>query len=260
MLAALLVALAATQTTPTTPAVTMDGISSLGNPNYTQSSVHVGSVNNPMYSFPSGVDEHVTVNGRLYRGVPIIGGLDVGPKNDLARAAAEYGAADQADLRVQSDVEGLFRYHPTTTVEFSPWTTVMTQKNSPASDPFSRAHEKVSRRAEEARQQWLKDNNYVGGVRSFVNDAELYAVPAEPKKTQLPEPRGVIELSPEVPAFRSRMHVMVTVHTPPAMKTAELIKVVPAQIKPEAKPDAKAETAVAKADEKPAEKMATVAK
>ncbi len=237
----------------------MDGISSLGNPNYTQSSVHVGSVNNPVYSFPSGVDEETPVNGRLFRGVPIIGGVDVGPKNDLARAAAEYGAEDQADLRIQTDVEGLFRFHPTTTVEFSPWTPVMAQKNSPASDPYSRAHEKLARRAEEAREQWLRDNNYVGGIRTFVNDAELYPPPPEAKKTQLPEPRGVIELSPDVPAFRSRMHVMGTVHTPPAMRTAELIKVVPAQIKPESKPDAKAETAVAKVEEKPAEKVATAA-
>jgi hypothetical protein len=238
MLAGLLVALAAAQFQPVP---TMNGISSLGNPNYRDSSVHVASVNNPVFSFPSGVDETADINGRIFKGAAIIGGMDVGPRTDLAHAAASYGAMGDEAVRVQAEVQGLFRFHPTTTVEFSPWTPVPTQKNSHASDPFSRAQEKMARRAESARQQWLSDNNYTGGVRTFINDAELYPAPAAAKKSELPQPRGVIQLSPDVPAFKSRMHVQGTVHLPPNMRTATLIKVV----KPEPAPT------VAKADDKP---------
>jgi hypothetical protein len=243
MIAAILIALAAGQTEPVP---TMNGIYSLGNPNYQQdSSVHVASVNNPVYSFPSGVDEQAYTNGRLYKGAAIIGGLDVAPKTDLAHAAASYGAMGDEAVRVQAEIQGLFRFHPTSTVEMSPWAPVPTQRNSPATDSYSRAQEKMARRAEDARQQWLKDNNYVGGVRTFVNDAELYSAPAA-KKTELPKPRGVIQLSPDVPAFRSRMHVQGTVHLPPNMRTASLVKVVG----PDAAPT------VAKAEEKPATKVA----
>jgi hypothetical protein len=232
----------------------MDGISSLGNPNYRPTSVHVQSVLNPTYSFPSGLSDQPAVNGRLYKGVPIIGGVDVGAKTELARAAAGYGAFGEEHTRVQAEVQGLFRFHPTTTVEFSPWAPVASQQNSPATDPFSRAQEKMARRAEEARQQWLKDNGYIGGVRTFVNDTELYPVPPEAKKTQLPEPRGVIQLAPDVPAFKARMHVQGTIHLPANLRTASLVKVVePAASKPEAN---KAQ-AVAKADDKPAVKVAS---
>jgi hypothetical protein len=254
--AAMLVALAAAQTSPTTPAPTMPYISSLGNPNYLRdNSVHVQSPNNPVFSFPSQIEEPEAPNGKLYRGVPIIGGVNTGPMTDRARAAATYGAADQAELRVQSEVQGLFRFHPSSTVEFSPWTPVATQKNSHASDAYSRAQEKMSRRAEEARQDWLKDNGYIGGVRTFVNDAELYPAAPEAKKTQLPEPRGVIELAPDAPRFKSRMHVNGDLHLPATMRTAELIKVVrPAEApKAQAKADDNADD---KAQDKPDTKVA----
>src|SRR5262245_10555455 len=209
--AAALIALAMAQpdTSPTD-----HGVQSGNNPNSKPTSVHVEATTNAAYSFPAGADSEPVLNGRLYKGSVIIGGVDVGPKTDLGHAAARFGALDEANSRVQADVQGLFHFHPTTTVEFSPWTPVPEQRSSDTTDPYSRGYEKMAWRAEEARQQWLKDNNYVGGVRTFVNDAELYPVPPQ-KKSELPKPRGVIELAPDVPAFKSRMHVQGEFHLPP---------------------------------------------
>jgi|GEM_PF-2636368 len=221
-------------------------------PNYTPASAHVASVNNPSYSFP-GVGNQAVMNGRIFKGRPIIGGAELGTKTDAAHAAASYGAFGDEGTRVQAQVEGLFRFHPTTTVEFSPWTPVPEQQASPASDPYSRAHQKMSRRAEEARQQWLKDNNYVGGVRTFVNDAVLYNLPAPKPTTRAIEPRGVIELNPEVPAFKSRMKVQAvpTINMPKVAMKSTAPKVLPkteavakTEPKPE-KPAAKAEVKIA---------------
>jgi hypothetical protein len=176
----------------------------------------------------------------------------MGPRTDAADATARFGALGEENLRVQADVEGLHRFHPTTTVEFSPWTPVPDQQASPYSDSYSRAHQKMAKRAEDARQQWLKDNNYVGGVRTFVNDATLYNVPAAKPTTQLPEPRGVIEVAPELPAFKSRMHVQIKPEDSPALARiaakSTAIKAMPKSdakaatvvaAKPEAKPEAK---------------------
>ncbi|HYE61397.1 MAG TPA: hypothetical protein VD997_05325 [Phycisphaerales bacterium] len=175
-------------------------------PNYTAQSVHVQSNSSPTYSFP-GVGSQQVVNGRVYKGRAIIGQHELGARGPAADAAAAHGALGEEGVRVTAQVEGLFRYHPTTTVEFSPWTPVAQQQASPYSDAYSRAHTKMARRAEEARQQWLKDNNYVGGVRTHVNDAVLYNLPEAKRETRLPEPRGVIEVNPEIPAFKSRMKV-----------------------------------------------------
>jgi hypothetical protein len=163
-------------------------------------------VNNPTYSFP-GVDNRPVVNGRIYKGRPIIGGAELGVRTQDAHAAASYGAFGQEGDRVQATVEGLHRYHPTTVVEFSPWAPVGDQQASPYSDSYSRGHQKMAQRAEEARQQWLIANNYLGGVRTHVNDATLYNLPAPRPQTQTPAPRGIIEVAPEVPAFKSRMQV-----------------------------------------------------
>src|SRR5689334_13221438 len=103
MLAATLVALALAQPNPMDMSQTMNGVWSLHNPNTDPASVHVGSVNNPTYSFPADVDSHGMVNGRIFKGAPIIGGVDVGPHNDLGRAAARFGALGDDNVRVQAD-------------------------------------------------------------------------------------------------------------------------------------------------------------
>ncbi len=78
-------------------------------------------------------------------------------------------------------------------------------------------------RLEAARQEWLKENNFTGGVRTFMNDASpaaqemASAGPAEtPAGGQIRtpiQPRGVIEVSPEATKFRKRMQVRATPHT-----------------------------------------------
>jgi hypothetical protein len=213
-------------------------------PNYTRGSLHVQPAT--VYAFPALNENGHAANGRVYRGVAIIGGLPSAPSSDLAHAAASYGAAGEQDLRVHAPVEGLFRFQPVDTVEFSPWTPVPAQQASPASDAFSRAHQKLARRAEDARQAWLKDNNYTGGVRTHVNDA----APGTPT-TKRPEPRGIIELAPEVPAFRSKMHVKGVERIQRPMKLAAnqgLIKV----IRPVEQPKAQvAQTEVAKTEVAP---------
>lgn len=195
-------------------------------PNYTPASVHVVSVNNPTHSFP-GVDNRAAINGRIYKGRVIIGRHEVGARTAAADAAIAYGALGEEGVRVQAQVEGLMRFHPVATVEFSPWTPVAEQQASPYSDPYSRAHQKMARRAEAARQQWLKDNNYVGGVRTHVNDAVLHNLPAATPQTTLPAPRGVIEINPEVPAFKSRMQVNAGPASLTKLASRGVVKVLP---------------------------------
>jgi hypothetical protein len=82
--------------------------------------------------------------------------------------------------------------------------------------------EQAEPRLEAARQEWLKENNFTGGVRSFVNDASPAAqamassgapeVPSVRVRTPI-TPRGVIEVSPEATKFRQRMQVRATPHT-----------------------------------------------
>ncbi len=74
------------------------------------------------------------------------------------------------------------------------------------------------KRLEAGRQEWLKEHGYTGGVRTFVNDstrlarlAQADATGAEPPATNGPiQPRAIIELAPDTPRFRSRMHVDAT--------------------------------------------------
>ncbi|HRJ50475.1 MAG: hypothetical protein KF787_13070 [Phycisphaeraceae bacterium] len=64
---------------------------------------------------------------------------------------------------------------------------------------------------ERGRQEWLKERGYTGGVRTFTNplyrrrpvDRSITAIPAE----QLPQPRMVIELPPDMPRFKKRQEV-----------------------------------------------------
>lgn len=67
-------------------------------------------------------------------------------------------------------------------------------------------------RVEAARQEWLKERGYTGGVRSFVNDRALQSDRRAQVQPEVPagsiiQPRGVIEIAPDVPRFKSRMHV-----------------------------------------------------
>ncbi len=71
---------------------------------------------------------------------------------------------------------------------------------------FERQEGFERRHLEHARQEWLKEHGYVGGVRTFRNDHKP-AKSADAGERKVPEPRATIELSPEVTRFRSRMQV-----------------------------------------------------
>jgi hypothetical protein len=54
---------------------------------------------------------------------------------------------------------------------------------------------------ERSRQAWLRREGYVGGVRTFVTDAPRGT---GGQASGLPQPRGIIELSPDAPRQRAR--------------------------------------------------------
>lgn len=147
-------------------------------------------------------------NGRIW-----IGSVTVGPNsgyyatatNDIAASA--YGAVD-VDQRVLARIG-------TEVVGFSPWTS------------FSGTG---LNRHETARQEWLKEQGYVGGVRTFVNDLYLdkvesfvHADDSEPSVgRQKIEPRAIIQVAPEVTRLRKRMHVRVVSPTQPLARSADV--------------------------------------
>jgi hypothetical protein len=135
-------------------------------------------------------------NGRLWRSRPVT--VAHGPYAvESGNPGAEYyGAFGEEDQLVFAKV-GLL------TIGISPW---------------DRVEPRGLRELENARQFWLKERGYTGGVRTFVNDA--YTVPANTvaivgedapaaaRPKGLPEPRGVIELAPDVPRRGNRIRVL----------------------------------------------------
>lgn len=132
-------------------------------------------------------------NGRLWVGRAI-----VGPGNGpyACPETEAYGAYGDEDALVYVRV-GLI------TIGITPW---------------ERVRPENLRQLRRAQDFWLAERGYTGGVRTHVND--LYArqhhasaglaaaeAPARLERTGLPEPRGVIELSPETPRVKSRIRV-----------------------------------------------------
>ncbi len=183
----------------------------------------------PTNSFPSSVGSTEPINGRLWSGRPIIGGMPGSIRNPTQDDAARYGAFGEGGITITVETPGLFAFESMRLAEvrpFEPVTDALGPGNS-TTNPFNRASRKLAAALEDARQRWLKDNNYVGGVRTFVNDAAL--LPDSSKKaTQLPTPRGVIELAPDAPRFKSRMRVETDPpkHRP-GTRTSSVIKVLP---------------------------------
>lgn len=110
---------------------------------------------------------------------------------------AYYGAVPGESSRVYARVDQLV-------VSYSPW---------------QRLGREGQARLEQARNDWLQERGYTGGVRTFINDHALRRAMAEHARAsaatpaaQVEErreirPRAVIELAPDVPRFRSRMQV-----------------------------------------------------
>lgn len=150
------------------------------------------------------------VNGRLWSGTVVAGGVASGRPSDRAYAAAAYGAADMHDAAAVVAIDGLFDFEGQVTGVISPWEPVRAASHtryhadSHYSNPFSNARRRVAERLEDARNDWLRDNGFTGGVRTFVSDAAPAGAKADAGEIK---PRGVIELSPEVTQFKSRMQV-----------------------------------------------------
>lgn len=154
--------------------------------------------NNPGFSVPgSGTRSLATpaphyVNGRLWVGRPIIGNVEsVHAHSHENPGAAAYGAVDDGQ-RVYALIGDL-------AIGISPW-----QRWENESYP----------RFEAARDQWLAENGYTGGVRTFVNDANYVRTIdadgdwSQPRMQRREiRPRGVIELPADMPRYRSRMRV-----------------------------------------------------
>lgn len=146
------------------------------------------------------------INGRLWVNRPMMG-PEPAPLVPLFRSPGPeyYGAIDNLDARVPVRVGHVV-------VSISPW---------------ERIDQPGLRRLEEARQFWLKENNYTGGVRMFINDRHLWAPPGTHAETSgvqtftngrqqaeeseipraVPEPRATIQLAPDQPRRRRPLRV-----------------------------------------------------
>lgn len=74
----------------------------------------------------------------------------------------------------------------------------------------------VVRKLEHLRSNWLRDNGYTGGVRTFTNDRPY----VEKKDVSQIKPRAIIELNPEAPRLKSRMQVRVNTQAPKVLGVA----------------------------------------
>ncbi|MFZ4574148.1 MAG: hypothetical protein ACOYN0_07105 [Phycisphaerales bacterium] len=184
MLSLSVVVLAATLAGPHTPGFSHGGQRSLATPR----------------AYSAGIADSVRrhgFNGRLF--VTLSSPGPVTHHFPTGSNAEAYGAAGLDDARVLARVG-------TEVVGFTPWQ---------AFDGDG------MKRYESARQEWLKEHGFVGGVRTFVNDAFLAThlpahasaqgsdQPAVAAKKGKIEPRAIIELSPDLPRFRKRMEVRV---------------------------------------------------
>lgn len=124
-------------------------------------------------------------NGREWLSRSVVGnGDDAFARDWNSPGPSAYGAAEDDRSLVYARVGELI-------VAFSPWE---------AQQTFGLQH------LENARQTWLKEHGYVGGVRTFTNDAKG----SEKQANALPQPRATIQVNPEIPKFRSRMQVQRT--------------------------------------------------
>lgn len=124
-------------------------------------------------------------NGRLWVGRPIIGGVNTGyPLAWGDPGPAGYGAAENdfplAYVRVGTEVVGI-----------TPWEQITEGGLSTL---------------EHGRQQWLADNGYVGGVRTFINDKVLLGVAPKVVAADI-QPRATFEWPIDQPRFRHRQSV-----------------------------------------------------
>ncbi len=146
--------------------------------------------------YPSGMADDVHrpgFNGRLWVSRPVLGGRRGPYPYGWASPGPEaYGAFDQQSAVVYARVG----HH---VISISPWVQI---------------HQDGLQGLEEARNFWLKEHGYTGGVRTFVNDLYMpqrlsAAESTDPVEAPagLPTPRAVFELPADMPRMRSRIRV-----------------------------------------------------
>ena len=183
-------------------------------------------------------DHPGSINGRVFTGAVIIGPKD---SEKACPEAARYGAQPMAADSIRVRVPGLFGFESCgRSYEISPWQPVgLVSDGNNWSNPYKSAHRKLAGRVEAARQQWLKDHNFVGGVRTFVNDAAA-AKKADAKSAASPqakagsekiEPRAVIELPPDMPRLKAKVRVLGP-NESPARKATATTRVLPKDPQP----------------------------
>ncbi len=124
-------------------------------------------------------------NGRAFNGRAVAGNTGWGSGDCRTPGAAAYGAEGEDVLLI---------------VDAWPYQIAI--------DPFENVDlgklgvpHWVRTRAEDARNQWLRDHGYTGGVRTFTNGAA-----PEKKKAEI-TPRATIKLPADATKFKSRMEV-----------------------------------------------------
>lgn len=155
-------------------------------------------VNPPPYPTNRVVSVDNSANGRVWIGRTILGGVERStPYGWGDPGPAKYGASEHDNTVIYVRVGG----HVITAV--NPWERIDGTGNLMT--------------LERGRQQWLRENGYTGGVRTFVNprygavDTELTdaGTPGEravPGRREI-QPRGIIELREDIPRRRPRLEV-----------------------------------------------------
>lgn len=169
-------------------------------------------------------ERQIEENGRPWHGLTIAN-VPMERVSNRAHAAASYGATPQAGTDAVVVVDGLFPFEGGVKVAVNPWEVVSADRGANhTTNPYRSARRKAAERVEQARLEWLKDQGYVGGVRTFTPDH----VAPRPRAEEI-QPRGVIELSPEVTEFRSRMQVNAQPAGPTRVsRDRAVIRVIPA--------------------------------
>ena len=157
-------------------------------------------------SYPAGRVDSVRrpgFNGKAWAGESFVGGVESYPSETGSPGAAAYGAVGDEDaiahLRVGPYVVGV-----------NPFEEIRAEgKEMPRH---------ILAAMEEARNQWLKDRGYVGGVRTFTNPAASVGTKQAIDLT----PKAVIPAPTDLPRVRNRMEVR---SAAPTMKIAGAAKV-----------------------------------
>ncbi|QOI99060.1 MAG: hypothetical protein HRU70_00560 [Phycisphaeraceae bacterium] len=154
-------------------------------------------------SYPAGRADSVRrpgFNGRLWVGEICIGGVESYPLDSGDPGTLAYGARglehEQAFVRVGPYAVGV-----------NPWASVQ-----PAGRELAN---RIGWRLEDERNLWLKEQGFVGGVRTFQNDLTTLGMTGRSDAQAVDlTPKAVIPAPTDVPKFRPRMQVRSTTTVP----------------------------------------------